>query len=137
MSAVEGALARGGGDKDGADIAVVPFCELVASYERLRALSPEAFFVVGWSRGREALVSARDALPSPTDKPDPKADPKAGVPLVGEAGDAATFLGLFALDANGIPRPPCTSCPPAAGPRTRRSPPSTATRRPTRPAATS
>src|SRR6202044_3824992 len=48
MSAVEGALARGGGDKDGADIAVVPFCELVASYERLRALSPEAFFVVGW-----------------------------------------------------------------------------------------
>ena len=76
MSTVEGALARGGGDKDGADIAVIPFCELVASYERLRALSPEAFFVVGWSRGREALVSARDALPSPTDKPDPKADPQ-------------------------------------------------------------
>jgi hypothetical protein len=104
MTAVEGALARGGGDKDGADIAVVPFSDLVASYERLRALSPEAFFVVGWSRGREALVSARDALPSPNDKPDAKpVDPKAGVPLVGEAGDAATFLGLFALDANGIP----------------------------------
>src|SRR5262249_32300007 len=48
MSAIEGALARGGGDKDGADVAVVPFSDLVASYERLRALSPEVFFVVGW-----------------------------------------------------------------------------------------
>ncbi len=116
MNAVEGALARGGADRDGADVAVVPFSGLVASYERLRALSPEAFFVVGWSRGREALVSARDALPSPLDKPDPKADPKAGVPLVGDAGDPATFLGLFALDANGIAPGGVHLVPPGARP---------------------
>ena len=103
MSAVEGALARGGGDKDGADIAVVPFCELVASYERLRALSPEAFLVVGWSRGREALVSTQAALPSPADRPALGADAKPGVAMVGVGGEAATFLGLFALDANGTP----------------------------------
>jgi hypothetical protein len=106
MSSVEGALARGGGDKDGADVAIVPFCALVASYERLRALSPEAFFVVGWSRGREAIVSARDALPSPDDKPKakPSADGKgSAVEMIGTIGEPATFLGLFALDANGIP----------------------------------
>src|SRR6185369_16835869 len=100
MSSIEGALARGGADKDGADIALVPFCEFVASYERLRALSPEAFFVVGWSRGREALISSRDALPAPGDKPDAKG---AQATLLGALGEPATFLGLFALDAAGIP----------------------------------
>ncbi len=100
MTSVEGALARGGADKDGADVAVVPLSHFVASYERLRALSPEVFFVVGWSRGREALVSTREGLPAPTDK---GVDLKAGLPMVGAAGEPATFLGLFALDANGIP----------------------------------
>jgi hypothetical protein len=95
MGVIEGALARGGADKDGADIAVVPFCQFVASYERLRALSPEAFFVVGWSRGREALISSKDALPAPGDAKEVK--------MVGAAGETATFLGLFALDAAGIP----------------------------------
>ncbi len=105
MSVIEGALARGGADKDGADIAVIPFAELVASYERLRALTPEVFFVVGWSRGREAVVSTRDALPSATDKPEgkPGAADKLSIGMVGAAGDAATFLALFALDANGVP----------------------------------
>ncbi len=102
MSAIEAALARGGADKDGADIAVVPFAELVASYERLRALSPEVFFVVGWSRGREAIVSTKDTLPS-GDKNDAKAGDKPSVTMVGSAGEAATFLALFALDANGVP----------------------------------
>jgi hypothetical protein len=101
MGSIEGALARGGADKDGADIAVVPFSDLVASYERIRALSPEVFFVVGWSRGREALVSTRDALPSATDKPEKPGD-KPSVSMVGAPGEAATFVGLFALDANGI-----------------------------------
>lgn len=103
MSAVESALARGGADKDGADIAVVPLCELVASYERLRALAPEAFFVVGWSRGREALVSTQAALPAPADRPALGADAKGAVSMVGTGGDSATFLGLYALDANGTP----------------------------------
>jgi hypothetical protein len=102
MSSIEGALARGGADKDGADVAVVPFADLVASYERLRALSPEVFFVVGWSRGREALVSTRDALPSGSDKPEGKPGDKPIVSLVGTAGEAAAFVGLFALDANGV-----------------------------------
>lgn len=103
MRGIEGALARGGADKDGADIAVVPLPELVASYERLRALNPEVFFVVGWSRGREALVSTQPALPVLPDRP-PAAD--AGPPtvsMVGAAFDSASFLGLYALDESGVP----------------------------------
>jgi hypothetical protein len=107
MSAIEGALARGGGDKDGADIAVIPLSELVASYERLRALTPEVFFVVGWSHGREALVTSLDALPTlfgkPERAPGDKGDKQAGFPMMGTAGEPATFLGLFALDENGMP----------------------------------
>jgi hypothetical protein len=103
MSAVEGALARGGGDRDGADIAVVPLSELAASYERLRALSPEVFFVVGWSHGREALLADRDKLPGTADRPDGKASDKTAMAMVGTVGEPAAFLGLFALDANGIP----------------------------------
>ena len=105
MGVIESALARGGGDKDGADIAVVPFVELVASYERLRALSPEVFFVVGWSRGREAIVSTKDTLPGPPERPEAKPGAPftvGSVGMVGAAGEAATFLGLFALDANGV-----------------------------------
>ncbi len=104
MSAVEGALARGGGDKDGADIAVIPLSELVSSYERLRALTPEVFFVVGWSHGREALVTSLDALPTLFGKPEKSpGDKAAGFPMMGIAGEPATFLGLFVLDENGMP----------------------------------
>jgi hypothetical protein len=116
MSAVEAALARGGADKDGADVAVVPFCELVASYERLRALTPEAFFVVGWSRGREALVSTQPTLPAPTDRPALGADAKGAVSMVGTGGEAATFLGLYALDANGTPPGAVRLVPPGGKP---------------------
>ncbi|MFO0762194.1 MAG: hypothetical protein U0359_37490 [Byssovorax sp.] len=98
MPVVEGALARGGGDKDGADIALVPFSHFVAATERLRALSPEAFFVIGWSRGREALLSSKEGLPAPDAKGEAKE-----LKMVGSPGDPATFLGLFALDAAGVP----------------------------------
>ena len=98
MSVVEGALARGGADKEGADVAILPFSQFVASYERLRALAPEAFFVLGWSRGREALISTKDALPTLSEKGEPKE-----VKMIGNAGEPAAFLGLFALDAAGIP----------------------------------
>jgi hypothetical protein len=111
MSAVEGALARGGADKEGADVAVVPFSELCASYERLRALSPEVFFVVGWSRGREALVSTKDALPTAQDKHGDKAT----ATMVGTAGDAAAFLGLFALEQNGFAPGAVRLVPPPGG----------------------
>jgi hypothetical protein len=95
MAGIEKALARGGAEDGGADVAIMPLPALAASYERLRALSPEAFLVVGFSRGREALVSKRDALPEP---------PASGeVKLAGVAGEASTFLALFLLDAAGIP----------------------------------
>jgi hypothetical protein len=97
LGSVESALARGGADKDGADVAVIPFCSLVSSYEQIRALSPEAFFVVGFSRGREAIVSTKDTLPGA------EVDPKKGISMIGAAGEPATFVGLFALDANGVP----------------------------------
>jgi hypothetical protein len=97
MATLEGALARGGADKDGADVAIVPLPTFVASYERLRALSPEIFFVVGWSRGREALVAARaDAL---------VAAPAAGAKLAAAPGEPAAFFGLLALDLAGGPPP--------------------------------
>ncbi|MDI1476784.1 hypothetical protein [Polyangium sp. y55x31] len=94
MSAVEEALARGGGDENGADVAVVPLPTFIAAYERLRALSPEVFFVVGFSRGREAFA-AKDGLPSGPVKGD--------VTLVGAPGASSTFVGLFLLDVAGVP----------------------------------
>jgi hypothetical protein len=94
MAAIESALARGGAEKDGADIAIVPLPTFVASYERLRALRPVVFFVVGWSSGREALLSGRDSLAAPL--------PAGEVRMTGVTGDAATFLGLFALEVAGI-----------------------------------
>ncbi|MRG96746.1 hypothetical protein [Polyangium spumosum] len=90
MSVVEEALARGGGDEKGADVAVLPLPTFVAAYERLRALSPEVFFVVGFSQGREAFAAAET--------------PKKGAPiLVGTPGSPATFVGLFMLDIQGVP----------------------------------
>ncbi|APR84519.1 ABC transporter, periplasmic substrate-binding protein [Minicystis rosea] len=97
LNAIESALARGGADKDGADVAVLPVSSFVAAYEQIRALTPEAFFVVGFSRGREAIVSAKDTFPGPD------YDVKKGVTMIGAASEPATFLGLFALDANGVP----------------------------------
>jgi len=92
VSALEAALARGGEDKDGADIAILPLPTFVASYERLRALSLDMFFVVGWSRGREAVTSTKAEWPS-----------KGEVKLAGSAGDPATFLALWAFDLGGVP----------------------------------
>jgi hypothetical protein len=95
MQPLEEALARGGGDENGADVAVVPLPSFVASYERLRALSPEVFLVVGFSRGREALAGPSEGLPTGPVKGDVK--------LAGVAGAPSTFLGLFVLDAAGVP----------------------------------
>ncbi len=91
-SSLEAALARGGEDKDGADVAILPLPLFVASYERLRALSLDMFFVIGWSRGREAIAAAKAEWPS-----------KGDVKLAGTAGDPATFLALWAFDLGGVP----------------------------------
>jgi hypothetical protein len=97
MDEIESALARGGGEAGGADLAILPLASYVASYERLRALSPEVVFVIGWSRGREALFAA-------------DAQALAKLPAAGEVKLAAasptapqTFLALFLLDLAGVP----------------------------------
>lgn len=93
MGPVEEALARGGQDEKGADVAILPMQSFVAGYERLRALSPEVFFVVGFSRGREAFA-AKEGLPTGPLKGDQG--------LVGLPGTPSAFLGLFLLDVAGV-----------------------------------
>ena len=44
---VEAALARGGHDEGGADVAILPLPEFVAAHERIKALSPTVFFITG------------------------------------------------------------------------------------------
>ena len=94
IGAIEAALARGGADENGADVAVLPLPTFVAAYERIRALSPEVFFVVGFSHGREAFA-AKDGLPT--------APVKGDVTLVGAPGTPSAFMGLFLLDLVGVP----------------------------------
>ena len=92
--AIEVRLGRGGSDENGADIALMPLPAFVASYERLRALSPQVFQVVAWSRGRDALVGES----TPLDRP-----PRGELRLQGEAGSSPSLLGLFVLDQAGLP----------------------------------
>ena len=93
---VERALARGGADPAGADVAIVPLPALIASGERLRALEPRVFLVTGWSRGREALLASGEGglarLPATGE-----------VLVAGEEGTTAAFLALFVLDLAGVP----------------------------------
>jgi hypothetical protein len=97
MDDIESALARGGGEAGGADLAIVPLSSYVASYERLRALSPEVVLVIGWSRGREAMFATDTAALA---KP-----PAAGELKLAAASATApeTFLSLFLLDLAGVP----------------------------------
>jgi hypothetical protein len=92
---LEARLARGGGVEDGADVAVLPLPTFVASYEQLRALSPEVFFVLGWSRGRDALAAEDPELLTGH-------HPRGEIELVGLPGQPATMLSLFALDEIGV-----------------------------------
>ena len=55
MGTVQKQLARGGADEKGADVALLPLPDFVASYERLRGLDPKVFFIVGWSYGRDGV----------------------------------------------------------------------------------
>ncbi|HQB44204.1 MAG TPA: hypothetical protein PLV85_11390, partial [Polyangiaceae bacterium] len=94
MSEVEEALARGGADAKGVDVAVIPMPEFIAAYERLRALEPRVFFVVGWSRGREALYAKQGSLTNL---------PEGELTLRAEPGSSQAFLGLFSLQLAGAP----------------------------------
>lgn len=91
---IERKLGLGGDAVGGADIALMPLPAFVASYERLRALSPQVFFVVGWSRGRDALTGDVALVNAP-----PR---KGNVTLRGRPGSAESSLGLFALDWAGV-----------------------------------
>lgn len=100
---VEERLARGGGDADGADVAVVPLPDFVASYERLRALEPQVFHVLGWSHGREVLLGTRDGmLAKPIAPLTAPGTPSADVGVVA-ADMSSEVLALFALDEAGQP----------------------------------
>jgi hypothetical protein len=108
LEAVEARLARGGADPVGADVAIMPLPAFVVAYDRLRALDPRAFVVVGFSRGREEVHAAQGALlkaPPAADEvklvgfgPASASDP--AVRAVGS--ESATLLGLFALDLLGV-----------------------------------
>src|SRR5207249_3765723 len=70
LEIVEERLTRGGENPAGADVAILPLPAFVAGYDKLRALEPRAFAVVGFSRGREELHAASGGLL----KPPPGAD---------------------------------------------------------------
>jgi hypothetical protein len=93
---IDNRLARGGGDPDGADVAVMPLPAFVASYERIRALEPQIVHIVGWSRGREVLLGARDGMLA-------KQGASTGELSVVSVDPSATVLALFALDEAGVP----------------------------------
>lgn len=95
-SDIENRLARGGGDAEGADLAVLALPSFVAAYERLRALDPQIAHVVGWSRGREVLLGAKAGM---------LARPGAfsGEVVVASDDPSASVLALFALDEAGTP----------------------------------
>ncbi|MBX7196244.1 MAG: hypothetical protein K1X94_29580, partial [Sandaracinaceae bacterium] len=61
---LEEALARGGSEANGADVAIVPLATWVGSYEHLAALETEVFFVAAWSRGSEVLFASPSATPA-------------------------------------------------------------------------
>ena len=109
LDAVEARLARGGADPVGADVAILPLPAFVVAYDRLRALEPRAFAIVGFSRGREEVHAAAGALL----KAPPGADevklvalgPATAADATAKAAgtESATMLGLFALDLLGVP----------------------------------
>ena len=102
-------LARGGNDAVGADIAVMPLPAFVVAYDSLRILDPRAFAVVGFSRGREEMHTAPNALLKAPPAGDevklvalgPATASDASAKAAGS--ESATLLGLFGLDLLGVP----------------------------------
>ncbi|HEY8376358.1 MAG TPA: hypothetical protein VIK91_07715 [Nannocystis sp.] len=96
MDALQKQLARGGGDDKGADVALLPLPDFVASYERLRGLDPQVFFVIGWSYGRDALARGQQ-------KSLAKLPPRDKITVAARPGQSSALLALFALDLAGVP----------------------------------
>jgi len=95
LEELEAALARGGADPLGADVAIAPLPELVSALERLRALAPRIFLVLGWSHGRDGLMAASDVSLTRL--------PRGRPSLIGQRGAAETFFALFMLELAGVP----------------------------------
>jgi len=95
MEELEAALARGGGDPLGADVAILSLPELVAAHERIRALDPQVFLVLGWSRGRDGLMVAANTSLTKL--------PRGRLDLIGQRGSSPTFFSLFVLELAGVP----------------------------------
>ena len=94
LDEIRRAIAQGGDDENGADIAIIALPGFVASYEQLRALEPRVFFVAGWSRGRETLASSHaGGLTNINDLSD--------ITLRGAEGDSATFFSLYLMNLAG------------------------------------
>lgn len=94
LSKVEAALARGGMDPYGADVAILPLPIAIASMDRLRALGPEIFVTVGWSAGRDVVEWYKSSL-------SPRTLHKK-IEVMGVAGSAPSFLAMFMLDEVGV-----------------------------------
>jgi hypothetical protein len=86
---LEAALARGGEDPRGADIAILPLPEFVASLERLKALDPVVFLVVGWSEGRDVVLAKQAEFNPPA---------SGAIKLGARPGSAAAYMALFGLE---------------------------------------
>jgi hypothetical protein len=94
MDQVENALARGGTDDKGADVAIVPLPEFVASYEALKALDPVMFLITSWSSGRDVMLSRLKSLAElPSDGP---------IVVRGTPGSSELFLTAFVLASTGV-----------------------------------
>lgn len=95
MKQIESALARGGSDEKGIDVAIVPLPEFTASYEALKALDPVIFLTVGWSHGQDLVAGQIESLAEL---------PKKGPYRVnGLGGSSSLFLAAFTLETRGIP----------------------------------
>ena len=95
---LEARLVHGGADADGADVAILSLPDLVASAERLRALEPQAFMVVGFSQSTERF----HPLGASPKIPPQGTDVKVHVPP-GERLASREWTALFALDAAQVP----------------------------------
>ncbi|MCA9588280.1 MAG: hypothetical protein KC657_23320 [Myxococcales bacterium] len=100
LEGVETRLARGVADPAGADVAIMPLASFIVSYDRLKALDARAFLVVGFSAGREELHAV---APSALVKAPGTEDVTLVAAPASAGSEAATLLGLFALDAIGTP----------------------------------
>ena len=88
------ALAEGGEDPQGADLAIVPLPTMVVLSELLAPLRPRIFLVTGWSRGDHALLAGEDgSLPGVAQA--------AELTLAAEHGAPEHLLALLVLDLLG------------------------------------